>query len=192
MRIRCRSLSDPGGLEPVRQALTAMRSNQASNFDRSLGDVQPIHAGDRIVFRVLRLVSFRRIPVARASSRPTSSARCWTRRSVRPRSPACAPYDHRSRHRSRGAVLVPHMPDDSTGHKDWCEPVESVAKCPGIFVEADWAQNWRRGWDSNPRDACTPNGFQDRCLQPLGHLSSSRRIAASYARRTASLGSLRP
>ncbi len=27
------------------------------------------------------------------------------------------------------------------------------------------------GWDSNPRDACTPGGFQDRCLKPLGHPS---------------------
>ena len=27
------------------------------------------------------------------------------------------------------------------------------------------------GWDLNPRDACAPAGFQDRCLQPLGHPS---------------------
>ena len=27
------------------------------------------------------------------------------------------------------------------------------------------------GWDSNPRGACTPAGFQDRCLKPLGHPS---------------------
>ena len=27
------------------------------------------------------------------------------------------------------------------------------------------------GWDSNPREACTPAGFQDRCLKPLGHPS---------------------
>src|SRR5581483_8516486 len=27
----------------------------------------------------------------------------------------------------------------------------------------------RRGWDSNPRGACTPIGFQDRRLRPLGH-----------------------
>ena len=32
---------------------------------------------------------------------------------------------------------------------------------------------WRRGWDSNPRDALTPAGFQDRCLQPLGHPSGA-------------------
>jgi hypothetical protein len=30
---------------------------------------------------------------------------------------------------------------------------------------------WRTGWDSNPRNACTFGGFQDRCLKPLGHLS---------------------
>ena len=32
---------------------------------------------------------------------------------------------------------------------------------------------WRRGWDSNPRWACTHGGFQDRCLKPLGHPSRS-------------------
>ena len=31
---------------------------------------------------------------------------------------------------------------------------------------------WRTGWDSNPRWACTHAGFQDRCIQPLCHLSS--------------------
>jgi site-specific DNA recombinase len=31
--------------------------------------------------------------------------------------------------------------------------------------------NWRTGWDSNPRNACTFGGFQDRCLKPLGHPS---------------------
>lgn len=30
---------------------------------------------------------------------------------------------------------------------------------------------WRTDWDSNPGDALAPGGFQDRCLQPLGHLS---------------------
>ncbi len=30
---------------------------------------------------------------------------------------------------------------------------------------------WRRGWDLNPRDGRPPAGFQDRCLQPLGHPS---------------------
>lgn len=38
-------------------------------------------------------------------------------------------------------------------------------------------EKWRRGWDSNPRDALTPAGFQDRCLQPLGHLSDADCLA---------------
>jgi hypothetical protein len=36
-------------------------------------------------------------------------------------------------------------------------------------------EEWRMGWDSNPRGACTPAGFQDRCLQPLGHPSRVRK-----------------
>ncbi len=32
-------------------------------------------------------------------------------------------------------------------------------------------RGWRTEWDSNPRWASTHGGFQDRCLQPLGHLS---------------------
>ena len=31
--------------------------------------------------------------------------------------------------------------------------------------------DWRRGWDSNPRDPCGPAGFQDRYHRPLGHPS---------------------
>ena|GEM_PF-5004564 len=30
---------------------------------------------------------------------------------------------------------------------------------------------WRRGWDSNPRNAHTLNGFQDRRIRPLCHPS---------------------
>jgi hypothetical protein len=32
---------------------------------------------------------------------------------------------------------------------------------------------WRRGWDSNPRDPFGPNGFQDRRIQPLCHPSDA-------------------
>src|SRR5271165_6007413 len=35
---------------------------------------------------------------------------------------------------------------------------------------------WRRGWDSNPRYACTHNGFRDRPDRPLRHLS----VAGAY------------
>ena len=31
---------------------------------------------------------------------------------------------------------------------------------------------WRRGWDSNPRYPCGYNGFRDRPIQPLSHLSA--------------------
>src|SRR5262249_52229152 len=44
--------------------------------------------------------------------------------------------------------------------------------------------NWRMGWDSNPRDPCGPAGFQDRCLQPLGHPSFDR-LTAYISRPTA-------
>jgi site-specific DNA recombinase len=38
--------------------------------------------------------------------------------------------------------------------------------------------NWRRGRDSNPRNACTFNGFRDRPDRPLWHLSSDARARA--------------
>ena len=34
------------------------------------------------------------------------------------------------------------------------------------------AEVWRRGWDSNPRCACTHNGFRDRPDRPLWHPSA--------------------
>ena len=34
------------------------------------------------------------------------------------------------------------------------------------------------GWDSNPRYAHTHAGFQDRCLKPLGHPSSRRKLSS--------------
>src|SRR5215218_611063 len=40
------------------------------------------------------------------------------------------------------------------------------------YDSAAWrGEEWRMGWDSNPRWACTHGGFQDRCLKPLGHPS---------------------
>src|SRR5205823_10661188 len=38
---------------------------------------------------------------------------------------------------------------------------------------------WRKGWDSNPRGACAPGGFQDRCLKPLGHPSDADLFSTS-------------
>lgn len=35
---------------------------------------------------------------------------------------------------------------------------------------------WRTEWDSNPRYSCLYDGFQDRCLKPLGHPSERKII----------------
>ena len=32
--------------------------------------------------------------------------------------------------------------------------------------------SWRRDWESNPGKSCPFAGFQDRCFQPLSHLST--------------------
>src|SRR5713101_5232096 len=39
---------------------------------------------------------------------------------------------------------------------------------------------WRRGWDSNPRYACTHNGFRDRPDRPLWHLSRATLIRGRF------------
>jgi hypothetical protein len=39
----------------------------------------------------------------------------------------------------------------------------------------------RREGDSNPRGACTPNGFQDRRIRPLCHPSSARKLPVGSA-----------
>lgn len=43
-------------------------------------------------------------------------------------------------------------------------------------------QNWRMGWDSNPRYALTHAGFQDRCLKPLGHPSGEKPYCVKRSR----------
>src|SRR5262245_35036991 len=44
-----------------------------------------------------------------------------------------------------------------------------------------WATEiWRRGWDSNPRYACTHNGFRDRPDRPLRHLSRATLISGRF------------
>ena len=42
-----------------------------------------------------------------------------------------------------------------------------------VWDETGWLRRgeWRKRWDSNPRNARTLAGFQDRCLKPLGHSS---------------------
>ena len=41
-------------------------------------------------------------------------------------------------------------------------------------------RDWRTGRDSNSRKSYLFAGFQDRCLQPLGHLSASTRCKIIY------------
>ena len=47
---------------------------------------------------------------------------------------------------------------------------DTVGSNPPDFLLRN-RQFWRRGWDSNPRSSCEDAGFQDRCNQPLCHLS---------------------
>jgi hypothetical protein len=47
---------------------------------------------------------------------------------------------------------------------------------------------WRRGWDSNPRYACTHNGFRDRPDRPLWHLSGAPLIGGRFCRGNSAVG----
>ena len=66
--------------------------------------------------------------------------------------------------RSVAAPLVaPSLHDDRASAKK--------EKSPQPRGRAGFRVGWRREGDSNPRDARAPNGFQDRRIQPLCHLS---------------------
>jgi hypothetical protein len=45
------------------------------------------------------------------------------------------------------------------------------------FSERFVGQTWRRGWDLNPRDACAPNGFQDRARNRVFRSPCARRAS---------------
>jgi hypothetical protein len=49
-------------------------------------------------------------------------------------------------------------------------------------------RRWRRGWDSNPRYACTHNGFRDRPDRPLWHLSGAPLIGGRFCRGNSAVG----
>lgn len=44
--------------------------------------------------------------------------------------------------------------------------------------------SWRNGWDSNPREACTPNSFQDCRIRPLCHHSVFNPTSQPWSLRT--------
>ncbi len=82
---------------------------------------------------------------------------------------------------SRSAIVTSGLADDELAPAD-------ALRCAMICCGTDWNHNrefsekWRRGWDSNPRYAYTHGGFQDRCLQPLGHLSCAHQGLTPEAR----------
>ena len=51
-------------------------------------------------------------------------------------------------------------------------PMASAQTAP--WIKPLGSNVWRRGRDSNPRTACTVNGFRDRPVRPLRHLSFSK------------------
>src|SRR4051812_17225500 len=53
--------------------------------------------------------------------------------------------------------------------------------CLCLFCLGD---SWRRGWDSNPRTGCPVNGFRDRPIQPLWHLSGLLHVGGEGGIRT--------
>jgi hypothetical protein len=53
----------------------------------------------------------------------------------------------------------------------WAGTVERLYITSIVSNSRRYVSSWRMGRDSNPRDACASAGFQDRCLQPLGHPS---------------------
>jgi hypothetical protein len=58
----------------------------------------------------------------------------------------------------------------------------------GNCGNAFFGGKWRRGWDSNPRYACTHNGFRDRPDRPLWHLSGAPLIGGRFCRGNSAVG----
>lgn len=54
---------------------------------------------------------------------------------------------------------------DRLGHSTISLPSTSIRRLVRSLID------WRRRWDSNPRNICMLDGFQDRSLRPLGHVS---------------------
>ncbi len=54
------------------------------------------------------------------------------------------------------------------------DEIETARLITGRFLETMCDYVRRRGWDSNPRWVKTHNGFRDRPIRPLWHLSNSR------------------
>ncbi len=55
--------------------------------------------------------------------------------------------------------------------------LQTLVSGNGVNAVPTQGLKWRRGWDSNPRYACTHNGFRDRPDRPLRHPSAGGGVA---------------
>ena len=74
----------------------------------------------------------------------------------------------------RGLGHVPIEGGHNGGIADGAEGVVGPAPCAPVAAGAGDGATERRAWDSNPREACTPSGFQDRRTRPLCEPSNGR------------------
>ena len=88
---------------------------------------------------------------------------------------------HRTR---RQAAFRPNGVSCTQGRSLACPNPRKPAKQRGAPSGGEHGSygNWRRGWDLNPRYACTYFGFRDRRDRPLCHLSAAGRRARTGAR----------
>ena len=66
----------------------------------------------------------------------------------------------------------PHRPFDPPRFQRGAIPLGDLSKLKSQILNLRFKNNWRRGWDSNPRYPLEYNGFRDRPIQPLSHLSA--------------------
>jgi hypothetical protein len=100
---------------------------------------------------------------------------------------SCRPYIHATtaakRRCSRFNCLFPALqPADPGRPRCIGNGMTAPARLPRpSFLLTYWGRQWRRGWDSNPRYACTHNGFRDRPDRPLWHPSEGELIGGGIA-----------
>jgi hypothetical protein len=107
----------------------------------------------------------------------TLAPRAPVSRSPRSGSPPGAP-GCRPRRGAPGAAAPPSELSMDRVDRSWPWPWDWIRPVPPR-VARDGGGRWRRGWDSNPRTGCPVNGFRDRPIRPLWHLSGG-----DYRRRT--------
>jgi hypothetical protein len=88
----------------------------------------------------------------------------------------------------RPAPAPPGIPHQATAERwvRWWAGI-AISATSGVFT-ALFGSKWRRGWDSNPRYACTHNGFRDRPDRPLWHLSGAPLIGGRFCPGNSAVG----